>query len=697
MALMIPETIPDTANDTERRVFTVLRRHLPDDCVVWYELPLARQGRSVAPDFIVIGQHIGLVVLEVKGWQIDHIVQANKRRFTLFRRNQEEERPNPLFQARNDVYSAIEPIKDSRNPLLVHSGGELAGKLRFPYAAMVVLPNISRREYERRGLDQILQPGEVLLRDDLDEGLEQRLREIRLFPGEMTPQMIDAVRRLLHPEVIVPVGPTVGEQPPLLDLTQEQVVKGHLFLPAEGQALVRDLDARLVRGVVGSGKTLVLLYRAVFLSQLNPDWRILVLTYNRTLAEYLRRRGLEIGGNLDQIEIVHFHKWCMDALSPLGGLGTVLDEGSQLGLLNRILTDMPEARLLGARFLTEEINWMKDHRLLTWEGYRQAPRHGRGVGLDEARRRLIFAVFEAYQSQMARAKQLDWGDVPIRVLNAMEQGIIAPARYQAVLIDEAQDFAPTWFEVALQLLKPETNLLFIVADGAQKIYRRALSWASLGINIRGHRSRVLRRSYRNTQEILQTAYELIRTDNGTRRELEAAGEEVIEPDLTNGIMARGPLPVLLQFSDPALEYGALVSEVRRLIEQGYQPGDILLAVRHRNTIAGLANALRAGNLPVQVLSGQAPDLGEFTVKLSTLHSTKGLEFRVVFICGLETVDDEADEQAAAATESEERRLLYVGMTRARERLYVSYHGQVPNWVLAALQTTETQEQSTKER
>jgi len=39
MAFMIPETIPHTANDSERYVFSALRK-LPDDCVVWYELPL---------------------------------------------------------------------------------------------------------------------------------------------------------------------------------------------------------------------------------------------------------------------------------------------------------------------------------------------------------------------------------------------------------------------------------------------------------------------------------------------------------------------------------------------------------------------------------------------------------------------------------------------------------------------------------
>jgi superfamily I DNA/RNA helicase len=421
------------------------------------------------------------------------------------------------------------------------------------------------------------------------------------------------------------------------------------------------------------------------LSDLNPGWRILVLTYNRTLAEDLRGRLREIGGDPERVAITHFHKWCTDALSPSGWMGTILDGNSQLGLITRILDEMPEAPSFAGRFLVDEINWMKDHRLVTWSAYRQAVRRGRGMGLIEAQRRMVFSVFEAYQQRMAQARQLDWGDVPIRVLEAMDAGTLPPAQYHAVLIDEAQDFAPAWFQVALRLLKPDTNLLFIVADGAQKIYRRAFSWASLGIDIRGSRSRVLTRSYRSTYEILKAAYQVIR-DGDIRRELETWGEEVIEPEMVTERMPHGPLPVLLRFTDPAREYAHLATEIQRLLGSGYQPGDILVAGRRRGILGELAQTLRDHDIPANVMTMQTPSLTDPSVKVSTLHSAKGLEFRVVFICGLEALNDEGAESHTEMVETEERRLLYVGMTRARERLYISYHGQIPGWVLAALET-----------
>jgi hypothetical protein len=684
MALMIPETIPDTATDTERRVFNALRRSLSDDCIVWYELPLPRQGRSVLPDFIVVGPHIGLVVIEVKGWQIWQIAEATKRHFTVLHHDQLEEKPNPLLQARYDVHTAIDLLKATRDPLLILQEGDRAGQLRFPYAAVVAMPRIRRAEFERHGLGQILQLDEVLLHDDLEGDLEQRLREIRLFPGEMPPPMIDAVRRILHPEVIIRTARPSQGQLPLLDLAQEQIVKSHLQLTIKGRALVRDLDARLVRGVVGSGKTLILLYRAQFLSQINPTWHVLVLTYTRTLAEYLRDRLREIGGDPERIEITHFHKWCRDALSPDGSMGTILEDNSQLGLVTRILDGMPEARPFGTRFLVDEINWMKDHRLLTWNAYAQAPRRGRGVGLTEAQRQTVFSVFEAYQQRMVRDRQLDWGDVPIRLLEALDAETVMPAQYHAILIDEAQDFAPTWFQVALRLLKPETNQLFIVADGTQRIYRRAFSWTSLGIDIRGSRSRLLTHSYRNTYEILATAYQMIH-DADIHRDMESLGEEVIEPEMIKERMPRGPLPVLLQFADPASEYDHLVTEIRQLLSGSFQPADILVAGRRWSIVNDLAETLRVHDIPASIMT-QAPSLSDPSVKVSTLHSAKGLEFPVVFICGLEALNDnQAGEHRVEMVEAEERRLLYVGMTRARERLYVSYNGRVPAWVLKALE------------
>jgi DNA helicase-2/ATP-dependent DNA helicase PcrA len=62
------------------------------------------------------------------------------------------------------------------------------------------------------------------------------------------------------------------------------------------------------------------------------------------------------------------------------------------------------------------------------------------------------------------------------------------------------------------------------------------------------------------------------------------------------------------------------------------------------------------------------------VKLMTIHAAKGLEFKVVFVVGLEQglFPHDRDRGATGADAEEERRLMYVALTRAREKLYLTY-------------------------
>ena len=66
-------------------------------------------------------------------------------------------------------------------------------------------------------------------------------------------------------------------------------------------------------------------------------------------------------------------------------------------------------------------------------------------------------------------------------------------------------------------------------------------------------------------------------------------------------------------------------------------------------------------------------LGDETVTLSTVHSVKGLEFKVVFIVGVEEGIFPLSRSSYSQKETEEeRRLMYVAVTRAKERLFLSY-------------------------
>ena len=75
--------------------------------------------------------------------------------------------------------------------------------------------------------------------------------------------------------------------------------------------------------------------------------------------------------------------------------------------------------------------------------------------------------------------------------------------YDFVLVDEAQFFAPIWFEIIKLILKPNGHL-FMVADPTQGFLKRGQSWLASGLNVRGRTSR-LEKCYRTTREILDFA------------------------------------------------------------------------------------------------------------------------------------------------------------------------------------------------
>jgi superfamily I DNA/RNA helicase len=131
----------------------------------------------------------------------------------------------------------------------------------------------------------------------------------------------------------------------------------------------------------------------------------------------------------------------------------------------------------------------------------------------------------------------------------------------------------------------------------------------------------------------------------------------------------------------------VIDKLRR--EKGVPWGSIAVLARNVSRLSSLAGALRRAGVPITMYSAYDFALGSPTVKLSTLHSAKGLEFPVVLIAGLDAgtvpaiVTDE-DPDTRAEAEGNERRLLYVGMTRAMQELFLLAAKVTPSPFLAEL-------------
>ena len=198
----------------------------------------------------------------------------------------------------------------------------MKGSLAFPWTYGVVLTHISRRQFDAAGLSQAIEGHRVVCFDEMTDMTEAEDFQRRLwgmFPramrGALSLPQIDRVRWILFPEVRVntqmglfPVEDT-GEVPDIIrvmNLQQEQLA------PSLGDV------HRVIHGVAGSGKTMILGYRAEQLAKSVATAKpILVLCYNEPLAVKLAS-VMAAKGLTDNVLVRHFHKWCRQQLVAFG-------------------------------------------------------------------------------------------------------------------------------------------------------------------------------------------------------------------------------------------------------------------------------------------------------------------------------------------------------------------------------------------
>ncbi len=190
-----------------------------------------------------------------------------------------------------------------------------------------------------------------------------------------------------------------------------------------------------------------------------------------------------------------------------------------------------------------------------------------------------------------------------------------------------------------RLLNPETRSLLLVEDRAQTIYSRERSYKQdTGLDFRG-RSRVLTVNYRNTAPIVRFSWDFYQAHapDGAK----GGGDvEIIAPQST---LRQGPEPVVRRFRSFGEEMDFVAGQIRRLRgEEGipYSRMLILYRVKIGGTIDGIRKSLRKKGIPFTWIAEnnwakRSYDPKEPTVKISTIDSSKGLDFDVVFVVNVD--------------------------------------------------------------
>lgn len=321
MAKIIPTLNRQTLSKMtsgEKRVARRLEALLEDDYLVWYDIPVGRNRRN--PDFIILHPSRGLLVLEVKDWKAKSIQKMTKTNIELLINEHALTQTHPLEQARECTYEIVNALM--KDPQLCQKSFLRKGKLVMPYGWGVIFTNISKDQIEKLA-NQDLREGVlpdhlVMYSDDLEEDVDAESFQEKLwgmftykFGGKLSLPQIDRIRWHLFPEIRISesqldifsnhnVKDAIPEIVKIMDIQQEQLARSL----GEGH--------RVIHGVAGSGKTLILGYRCAHLAQFTTK-PILVLCYNVSLAAKLRSYLIEKGVG-SKVQIYHFHDWCAEQL-----------------------------------------------------------------------------------------------------------------------------------------------------------------------------------------------------------------------------------------------------------------------------------------------------------------------------------------------------------------------------------------------
>ncbi len=516
------------------------------------------------PDFILIDVYKGICIIEVKDWSFNFIESIDNFHAVNFKGERLE---NPVVQA--NTYYNFAQKRLSCEPSLIGEGGSLMINLY----SRVIFTNMSSEEIDRLMPSLHQPPTECMGSDQL-----RKLSLNTLFSTDsyfLNDHLVSLTRSVFFPEIRVR-----SVQSQLWPYFRKDTLDSPLIKTLDGQ---QEKFARkipyghyMISGIPGSGKTVILLSRAIHLIKENPDWNIRILTYNRSLMEKIKARVNELGQDLE---------------------------------------------LMGINY--KNITVSTFHSL---------------------------AKQFASMSPPAGKNDLYWKEtLPYDAINNAEP------MFDAILIDEYQDFEECWIKLCLKVCKKheylgnETENLFLAGDRLQSIYNsKTHSWKSLGVNIQG-RSKLLKTSYRSGSRHITLALDYLMRDEVLRKEVDLFYEG------QDGIVCNYKTDNSVDFIKGGMT--TVNDYLRNLFSnENYNPEDVLMLVRHVNgpnnkdVIYGqIDEDLRANCVSTKKFEPHK-------MNINTYHSSKGLECKVCILLNIDEVKD--------------KKLVYVGMTRASERLCI---------------------------
>lgn len=451
-------------------------------------------------------------------------------------------------------------------------------------------------------------------------------------------------------------------------------------------------------GGAGTGKTVVAIHRARRLARQDPHARVVLTTFNRTLAlaletdlkalepqitiakrlgdpgVYVRGFDALAKGVLDDADDLSRAATNVFGTSFTFGPSRTRTESVWREVIDSVDSGLDPKFATPSFLESEYVAVVLANNVTTLKEYTKISRPGRGVRLSRPQRIAVWKLLEGFRRQSQLDRTLSFPEIMAVAAEHLrlrhEAGVRSLADH--VVVDEAQDLHATHWKMLRALVPEGPNDLFIAEDSHQRIYGQPVVLGRVGIKIVG-RSRRLSLNYRTTAQNLRFAVGVL--SGAEYRDL----EEGQESTAAYRSARRGPAPELIPCDSLADELDRVACLLEAWLTDGFEPESLAVLTRGIEERDRFVRALNERGIDARAVGDNPRPAGH--VQVLTMHRSKGMEFANVVLAGI----DDAHVPSAASIRSvpeeekasallRERSLLYVASSRARDRLVVTWSG-----------------------
>jgi superfamily I DNA and RNA helicase len=647
----------------------------------WHRHPItSRSGPRLEPDFVILHPKWGLNIIEAKGCSIEDIESIEGH--TWYMINWYEDEMQPCDQAYKHMWAIVDRLKEFKYGILrdQHGGCKVASN------AYVGLPLINEQEWLSRFGGHISAPKrEVIFRTDLSaEALRLRFEKAPFKQMTLTNEEWEAALAILKGSEGLqqkPRRPTKRKDSRAAFLRQVEQ-KMAAFDSQQHQVAVQTPEGpQRIRGLAGTGKTIVLAQKAAYMHVKNPDWNILFTFYSRSLYEQVRKYITRFVQELSQ-----------------GGIA--------------------------------ETDWSK---IKVW--------HGWGASDQQGLYRSLCMNIEAPFRNWKDAQSYFATNSAMVALNKCCEELLQyeiPELFDAILIDEAQDFGENYFRLCYRCLKQPKRLIWGY-DEVQSLEELTIPTAEtlFGYDADGkplvdldgfypgevQKDMILYHCYRNPRPVLIAAHSFglgLKRKGGPVQFIDttAGWEDIgyrVEGAESGKLMAGQQValarwlddsPHLLEqlagyrnlvnwhlFKNRQDELDWIINDIERnIVEEELRPDEIAviaLDARKRNAdseYATLFNGLKQRNIrAVRVGVDVASDLFRVdgAVTITSIYRAKGNEASLIYVYGFENAGSSRSDHDIIIR----RNKAFTAMTRAKGWLVLTGVGTVADELFQEVEAT----------